>query len=55
MAELVLPADVDEAVRLQERLAPRVERVPPPGFAPRTAAGLDVVYGPTPQWSPPRW
>lgn len=25
-------------------LAPRVERVAPPGFAPRTATGLDVAY-----------
>ncbi len=49
MAEPV--ADVGEAVRLQERLAPCVERVAPPDFAPRTATGLDVAYrdsdGPT--------
>jgi deoxyribonuclease V len=44
MAELTVPASVDEAIRLQERLAPRVERVPPPDFAPRTATGLDVAY-----------
>lgn len=31
-------------MRLQEDLAPSVIRTPPPGFAPRTAAGLDVAY-----------
>ena len=35
---------VEEAVRLQESLAPSVVRAPPPGFVPRTAAGLDVAY-----------
>lgn len=44
MTDLVVPANVAEAVRLQERLAPLVERVPRPGFAPRTATGLDVAY-----------
>ncbi|OLF17020.1 endonuclease V [Actinophytocola xanthii] len=44
VAELVVPASVEEAVRLQERLAPLVERAPPPDFAPRTATGLDVAY-----------
>ena len=29
---------------MQEALAPSVVRTPPPGFAPRTAAGLDVAY-----------
>ncbi|MGH3761761.1 endonuclease V [Actinophytocola sp.] len=41
-----LPTDPAEAVRLQERLAPRVETCAPPGFAPRTATGLDVAYAP---------
>ncbi len=36
--------EVAEAVRLQVALAPSVVRTPPPGFAPRTAAGLDVAY-----------
>jgi deoxyribonuclease V len=36
--------DPDEAVRFQERLAPLVEHAAPPGFAPRTATGLDVAY-----------
>jgi deoxyribonuclease V len=40
-------SDEAEATRLQERLAPQVERVPPAGFAPRTATGLDVAYGPS--------
>lgn len=31
-------------MRAQEVLAPSVVRTPPPGFAPRTAAGLDVAY-----------
>jgi len=35
---------VEDAVRLQESLAPSVVRAPQPGFAPRTAAGLDVAY-----------
>ncbi|MGA6165076.1 endonuclease V [Amycolatopsis magusensis] len=39
------PSTVDEAVEVQERLAPSVVREVPPGFAPRTAAGLDVAYG----------
>ncbi|HEY0451514.1 endonuclease V [Actinophytocola sp.] len=39
-----LPRDPEEAVALQRRLAPRVVRVTPPGFAPRTATGLDVAY-----------
>lgn len=39
--------DEADATRLQERLAPRVERMPPAGFAPRTATGLDVAYGPS--------
>jgi deoxyribonuclease V len=39
-----VPLSVDEAVRLQEELAPSVIRAAPPGFAPRTAAGLDVAY-----------
>jgi deoxyribonuclease V len=37
--------DEAEAIRLQKRLAPQVERVAPAGFAPRTATGLDVAYG----------
>src|SRR4051794_2757511 len=32
------------AIALQERLAPQVRHVPPPGFAPRIAAGCDVAY-----------
>lgn len=39
-----LPATVEEAVRLQVELASAVVREPPPDFAPRTAAGLDVAY-----------
>lgn len=35
---------VDEAVALQERLAPQVIRAVPDGFEPRIAAGLDVAY-----------
>lgn len=35
---------IEEAAALQEAIAPRVSRVPPPGFAPRTATGLDVAY-----------
>lgn len=35
---------VEEAIRLQEELAPQVVREPPAGFAPRTATGLDVAY-----------
>lgn len=38
------PSTVEEAVAVQERLAPSVVRAAPPGFAPRTAAGLDVAY-----------
>jgi deoxyribonuclease V len=41
---VTLPSTVAEAVRLQSALAPSVVRVPPPDFAPRTAAGLDVAY-----------
>lgn len=39
-----MPSSVEEAVRLQEELAPSVVRMAPQGFAPRTAAGLDVAY-----------
>jgi deoxyribonuclease V len=39
-----LPSSVEEAVQLQVALAPSVVREPPPDFAPRTAAGLDVAY-----------
>jgi deoxyribonuclease V len=39
-----VPSSVEEAVRLQVELAPSVVRSAPPGFAPRTAAGLDVAY-----------
>jgi deoxyribonuclease V len=39
-----VPSSVEEAVRLQAELAPSVVRSAPPGFAPRTAAGLDVAY-----------
>lgn len=39
-----MPSSVQDAARLQEALAPSVVRTPPPGFAPRTAAGLDVAY-----------
>ena len=35
------------AIALQERLAPQVRHVPPPGFAPRIAAGCDVAYAGT--------
>lgn len=38
------PSSVEEAVRLQLTLAPSVVREPPPDFAPKTAAGLDVAY-----------
>jgi deoxyribonuclease V len=38
------PATPDEAVALQLRMAPLVDPHPPAGFAPRTAAGLDVAY-----------
>ncbi len=41
---MTLPAGVEQAIRLQEELAPRVVREPPAGFAPRTATGLDVAY-----------
>jgi len=41
---VTVPATVEEAVRLQSSLAPSVVRTPPPSFAPRTAAGLDVAY-----------
>jgi deoxyribonuclease V len=36
------PTTIDEAVRVQERLRPQVVLRPPPGFAPRLVAGLDV-------------
>jgi deoxyribonuclease V len=39
-----LPSSIEEAVRRQLALAPSVLREPPPNFAPRTAAGLDVAY-----------
>ena len=39
------PASPEEAVALQLRLAPLVDQHAPAGFAPRTAAGLDVAYG----------
>jgi deoxyribonuclease V len=39
-----VPSSVEEAVRLQVELAGSVVRSAPPGFAPRTAAGLDVAY-----------
>jgi deoxyribonuclease V len=39
-----LPSSIEEAVQLQVTLAPSVVREPPPDFAPRTAAGLDVAY-----------
>lgn len=35
---------IDAATALQRRLAPQVLRTPPPGFAPRIAAGCDVAY-----------
>ena len=38
------PDRVAAAIALQERLAPQVELVPPPGFSPRIAAGCDVAY-----------
>src|SRR6201999_2444431 len=38
------PATPDEAIELQLRMAPLVDPHPPAGFAPRTAAGLDVAY-----------
>ena len=38
------PDRVAEAVAEQQRLAGHVVRQPPPGFAPRIAAGLDVAY-----------
>lgn len=39
-----MPSSIEEAVRLQLRLAPTVVRSTRDGFAPRTAAGLDVAY-----------
>jgi deoxyribonuclease V len=36
------PTNVDEAVQVQERLRAEVVLRPPPGFAPRLVAGLDV-------------
>lgn len=41
---MLVPGGVDEAIRLQRELAPRVVREPPAGFAPATATGLDVAY-----------
>ncbi len=41
---MLVPPTVAEAVALQSALAPSVIRTPPPDFAPRTAAGLDVAY-----------
>lgn len=41
---MLVPSTVEEAVALQSELAPSVLRTPPDGFAPRTAAGLDVAY-----------
>ncbi len=41
---MLVPSTVEEAVALQAALAPSVVRTPPPGFAPRTATGLDVAY-----------
>lgn len=38
------PDRIAAAVAEQRRLAGRVVRKPPPGFAPRIAAGLDVAY-----------
>jgi deoxyribonuclease V len=38
------PSTPDEAVALQLAMAPLVDPHPPAGFAPRTAAGLDVAY-----------
>jgi deoxyribonuclease V len=36
------PTNIDEAVQVQERLRAEVVLRPPPGFAPRLVAGLDV-------------
>ncbi|MDF1504737.1 deoxyribonuclease V [Roseisolibacter sp. H3M3-2] len=36
------PTSIDEAARLQERLRAELVLRPPPGFAPRLVAGLDV-------------
>ena len=41
---MLIPSTVEEAVALQSALAPSVVRTAPPGFAPRTATGLDVAY-----------
>jgi deoxyribonuclease V len=41
---VLIPSTVEDAVALQSALAPSVVRTAPPGFAPRTAAGLDVAY-----------
>lgn len=38
------PTDEASAIAMQERLAPRVRAEAPDGFAPRTAAGVDVAY-----------
>jgi deoxyribonuclease V len=37
---------IDEAVALQEKLAPQVRRNVPAGFSARIAVGLDVAYAP---------
>ncbi|GGS16630.1 MULTISPECIES: endonuclease V [Actinokineospora] len=39
-----MPDTAEDAIADQLRLAPSVLREPPPGFAPRVAAGLDVAY-----------
>ena len=41
---MLVPSTVSEAVALQTELARSVIRTAPPGFAPRTATGLDVAY-----------
>lgn len=41
---MLIPPTVEEAVALQSALASSVVRETPPGFAPRTATGLDVAY-----------
>ncbi|MBB4907624.1 endonuclease V [Actinophytocola algeriensis] len=41
---MLIPSTVEDAVALQSALAPSVVRTAPPGFAPRTATGLDVAY-----------
>jgi deoxyribonuclease V len=41
---VLIPSTVEEAVALQSAMASSVVRTAPPGFAPRTATGLDVAY-----------